>query len=230
MRTAGLMSEGDVHLVHAVLKTLQVIAGHMLDVPDLDQALARAVRKMRKRRRLAGAEIAEDEAQIFAGRIGAQLHLAGIARFLGRLIDALAAAVEFPAVIDATDAVLFDPAEMQRRAAMRTMVIDDLRLAGMAAIERKILAHDANGLGVACGQILAAIERVPELPHENTPGRAGARGGDVDLGNFRHYGLCAQRRPAFDQRHGFVLPGASSENNYSTPLLLLEPRRLDDRP
>ena len=131
VRAAGLMGEGDVHLVHAVLKALQIIAGHVLDVPDLDQAFGRAVRKMRKRRRLAGAEIAEDEAQIFAGRISAQLHLAGKARFLGRLIDALAAAVELPAVIDATDAVLFDPAKMQRRAAMRAMVIDDLRLAGM---------------------------------------------------------------------------------------------------
>src|ERR1700680_578678 len=132
MRAAGLVGEGDMHLVHAVLEALQVIAGHGLDVPDLDQAFARAVRKMRERRRLAGAEIAEDEAQIFAGRISAQLHLAGKARFLGRLIDALAATVEFPAVIDATDGVLLDPAEMQRRAAMRAVVIDDLRLAGMA--------------------------------------------------------------------------------------------------
>src|ERR1700680_715772 len=126
MRAAGLVGEGDMHLVHAVLKTLQIIAGHVLDVPDLDQTLGRAVRKMRERRRLGGAAIAGDEAEIFAGRIGAQLHLAGKARFLGRLIDALAAAVELPAVIDATDAVLFDPAEMQRRAAMRAMVNDNL--------------------------------------------------------------------------------------------------------
>src|SRR5580692_5173532 len=133
-------------LVHAVLKALQIIAGHMLDVPDLDQAFARAVRKMRKRRRLAGAEIAEDEAQIFARRIGAQLHLAGKARFLGRLIDALAGAIELPAMIDAADGIFLDPAEMQRRAAMRAMVVDDLCNPRMAAIERKILAHDADRL------------------------------------------------------------------------------------
>src|ERR1700683_4735378 len=103
-------------------------------------------------------------------------------------------------MIDAADAVLFDPAEMPRRAAMRTVGIDDLRAARMAAIERKVLAHDADRLGMAGGQILAAIERVPELPHENTAGRAGARGGDVR--ELRHHGLCARRRAAFDERHG----------------------------
>ena len=68
---------------------------------------------------------------MFARRIGADPHLAGEARLLGRLLDALAAAVEFPAVIDAADVVVLDPAEMHRRAAMRTALVDDLRLAGL---------------------------------------------------------------------------------------------------
>src|ERR1700688_2103801 len=71
----------------------------------------------------------------------------------------------------------------------------------MSAIERKILAHDADRLGLAGQQILAAIERVPELPHENAARRAGARGGDVDVGGFGLRGLQARRRAAFDDRH-----------------------------
>src|SRR6516165_395728 len=108
LRAAGLVGEGDMHLVHAVLEALQIIAGHVLNAPHLDHPVARAMRKMRKRRRLAVAEIAEDQAEMLAGRIGTDLHLAGKARFLGRLLDALAGAVELPAVIDAADGVVLD--------------------------------------------------------------------------------------------------------------------------
>src|SRR5215831_7890011 len=38
MGAAGLMCESDMDFVHAVLKTLQVVAGHLLDIPNLDEA------------------------------------------------------------------------------------------------------------------------------------------------------------------------------------------------
>src|ERR1700730_10188182 len=110
MRAAGLVGERHMHLVHAVLEALQIIAGHVLDVPDLDQALGCAVREMREGWRLASAEIAEDQAEIFARRISADSHLAGKARLLGGLFQALPGTVELPAVVDAADAVVLDPA------------------------------------------------------------------------------------------------------------------------
>src|SRR5262245_39250150 len=144
MRAAGLMGEGDVDLVHAVLEALQVVAGHVLRIPDLDEARRVPVWEMRERRRVALAEIGEDEIEIFARRIGLQRHLAGEPRFLGRLLDALAATVKFPAVIDAADRLVLDPAEMQRRTAMRAAIGDDLRRARLRTVDREVLAHDAQ--------------------------------------------------------------------------------------
>ena len=85
------------------------------------------MRERREWRRLAVAEITKDEAKIFLRRIGLDPDLAGKARLLGGLFDALAGAIELPAVIDAADAVVFDPAEMHRRAAVRAPIGDDLR-------------------------------------------------------------------------------------------------------
>src|SRR5262249_32114055 len=70
----GLMRESDMDFVHAVLKTLQVVAGHLLDIPNLDEARRGPVWKMRERWRLAVAEIGENEIEIFARRIGLQGH------------------------------------------------------------------------------------------------------------------------------------------------------------
>src|SRR5215475_16105465 len=99
------MGEGDMHLIHAVLEALQIVAGDMLDVPDLDQSFGRAMGKMRKWRRFARAKIAEHQPEILARGIGSQADLARKARLLGRLLDATSRAVELPPVIDAADAV-----------------------------------------------------------------------------------------------------------------------------
>jgi len=110
----------------------------------------------------------------------ARAHLAREARILGRHLDALAAAVELPAVIEATQRIAFDPAEVQRRAAMRTAVFENLSASRFATIERVVLAHDADWLCVPLRQVLAAMHGKPELPHEAPAGRARARGRDVD--------------------------------------------------
>src|SRR5262245_25541607 len=159
MRGAGLMCESDMDFVHAVLKTLQVVAGHLLDIPDLDEARRVPAWKMRERRRVVVAEIGEDEIEIFARRIGLQRHLAGEPRFLGRLLDALAATVKFPAVIDAADRLVLDPAEMQRRTAIRAAIGEDLWQARSRAVNREILAHNAQRLGAARRQVAAAADR-----------------------------------------------------------------------
>src|SRR5262245_21720257 len=175
------MCESDMDFVHAVLKTLQVVAGHLLDIPDLDEARRGPVWKMRERRRLAVAEIGENEIEIFVRRIGLQGHLAGEPCFLGRLLDALAATVKFPAVIDAADRLILDPAEMQRRAAMRAAIGDDLRHPRLRAVDREVLAHDAQRPGAAHRQVAAAAHRMPELAHEKAARRSRPRGRDIDV-------------------------------------------------
>src|SRR3982750_21657 len=77
--------------------------------------------------RLAFAEVGEHESHVLARREAPRGHLAREVRILGGYLDALPAAVEFPAVIQAAQRIAFDPAEVQRRPAMRTAVVEDLR-------------------------------------------------------------------------------------------------------
>src|SRR5262249_60541167 len=106
-----------------------------------------------------------------------------------------------------------DAAEMHQRAAMRAARIDDLRLAGGAAEQRVALAHDANGPGAAGGEILAALDRQPELAHELAAGRAGLRGGDVDVGGTQ----CARR----------LRPRGLLHDGHGPPPSLLRPLQSD---
>src|SRR5215472_6871491 len=118
MRAARQVNEGDVHFIHAVLKTLQVIAWHLLDVPKIYDRVGLLAGEWRKRRRFALAEICEDQSHVFAGRIVTDLHFLRKAGVLRGLLDALARAIKFPAVVNATDVVALHPAQMHLRAAM----------------------------------------------------------------------------------------------------------------
>src|SRR6185437_6573775 len=107
----------------------------------------------------------------------------------GGLLVALAGAVEFPAVIDAAYVVTLDPAEMHLRAAMRATIVDDLRGAALAAIDREILAHDADRPGLAGRQVLGAHHRHPEPTHETAHRCARAGAGEVEIGPVLAGGL-----------------------------------------
>src|SRR6185437_10787956 len=86
-------------------------------------------------RRLAFAEISEDEPVRFMRRIGGEfLHPVAERIRLGRLLNAASALVEAPAVIAAADGFAFDPADVQAGQAMRAFIADDMRLAAFAAI------------------------------------------------------------------------------------------------
>src|SRR5262249_5632409 len=149
--------------------------------PGIDDAFAGRLGIRRPRRRLTLAEIGEDQAEVLARRVDRKPDLAAETLQLGRLLDALAAAVVLPAVVDAADVVVLDPAEMHHRAAVRAALGDHLRLAGVPAIERVVLAHDADRPGAPSRQVGAVVERDPELAHERAARRAGPGGGDVDL-------------------------------------------------
>ncbi len=195
------MCEGDVHLIHAVFKALQVVAGHLIDRPGVDDPLARGFRIRRERRRVTFAEIGEDQTHVLARRIGWDPRLAVISGFLRRLIDALTGVVELPAVIDAADVIVFDPTEMHHGAAMRTTLGDNLCLAGVSAVERIVLAHDPDRLGAPGGQVGAVVERDPELTHELAARRPRPCARDIDVGRA-DVGGARGLGARFRQRHG----------------------------
>src|SRR5262245_6707734 len=68
---------------------------------------------------------------------------------------------------------------MHHGPAMRAALRDDLRLAGLAAVERVVLAHDAERLGASGRQVGSIVERHPELAHELTARRSRTRTGDI---------------------------------------------------
>ena len=173
------MGEGHMHLVHAVLEALEVIAGRLGGGPHLDHALALGLGEGRKMGGLACAEIGEDEAHVLARRIGPDADLLVIAGLLGGLLGAGAGAVELPAVIDATDFLAFHPAQVHGRAAMGAALGRDLRHARLRAEDHIVVAHDADRLGAPHGQIIAVVNRNPELAHEYAAGRSGLSGRKV---------------------------------------------------
>src|SRR5262249_19767964 len=95
------------------------------------------------------AQVREDEAEVLLARIALDPDLLREAGVLGRLLDALAAAVVLPAVVEAADAVAFHPARRELRAPVRPAVGEQVRCAGLPAIERVVLAHHADGFRVA---------------------------------------------------------------------------------
>src|SRR5580704_9358090 len=75
------------------------------------------------------AKVNEDKPEIFAGRVACDPHVFDEVRRLGGLIGAFTPAVVFPAVIEATDAIAFNPADRKPGAPMRTARADDERRA-----------------------------------------------------------------------------------------------------
>ena len=86
---------------------------------------------------LAFAEEGEDQTEIFLRRPAANFYFLGKAVVFGRLLDALAGAVVFPAMVETADAIVLDPADRQLRAPMGAAEIDNVRRAARAAIKRK---------------------------------------------------------------------------------------------
>src|SRR5260370_396408 len=114
-----------------------------LGSPDVAWAGVARRREGRERRCSGFAEVGEDQPHVLARRVTFRRHLAREVRIRRGHLDALAGAVELPAVVQAAQRIAFDPAEMQRRAAMRAAIVEHLGAARFAAVERVVLAHDA---------------------------------------------------------------------------------------
>ena len=75
------------------------------------------------------------------------IHLFTEFRGFARHVDALAVGGEFPAVVTAAQAVFFDPAPFERRAAMGTVKFQAAGGAGGVPEDDEVLAHDAHAFG-----------------------------------------------------------------------------------
>src|SRR5262245_30450449 len=150
LREIGLrMSERDVGLVDAIFKRAEIIA-----VPDVRAHIHHSFRVQlwiaRERRGHTFTQIREDKPQILLRGVAPDFYF-GIKTFvLRRLFNALSRAVIFPAVIETTNTIPFNPTDGKLRAAMSTAKADDIGRPARAAVKRKLFAHDFYGRRLSC--------------------------------------------------------------------------------
>jgi len=121
------------------------------------------------RRPVAIAHVDPDDAVMLFRQIGLGVDLVLEVLALGdvELIEAIAVDVEFPAVIDAADAVFLVAAEEQRCAAMRATLIHDADAARCIAESDQLLVEEEDAHRRAVGFELAGKRgRNPILPHQ----------------------------------------------------------------
>ncbi len=117
-----------------------------------------------------GPQVGPHHAAAFASRIGADadLRLEQRVRRFARHVDALAAAIELPAVVHAAHAALFVAAEEHRRAAMRAERVDQADVAVRIAKGDQIFAQqaDADRWAVGFGHFRTQERRLPVAAHQ----------------------------------------------------------------
>src|SRR5580658_7808275 len=124
--------------------------------------------KVRKRRRLAGSQIGEQDAVAFANRISLVPNL-GVksAPFrLGRRLETFPADVKQPSVERAAQPSVFEPSEGQVRAAMRTGAVDQSVAALLVAKQHQVLTKELDRLDRPLRrQFFKQRGRLPVKPH-----------------------------------------------------------------
>jgi hypothetical protein len=115
-----------------------------------------------KRRRCALSEVGKNQPGIFVRRVGSIFHLLTERPLFIGLLHALAVRVEAPAVVTAAQRVILDPAEGKLRASMWATEDGDMRRAGLAAIDRELLAKNLERLRFAGWQVLHPHDRMPK--------------------------------------------------------------------
>src|ERR1700678_1318750 len=175
-----LVHEERVRVVNAVFERIQVIRLANVARSTIEPRSRESLEHL-KSRRLAFSKIREHQALMHAYGISRDADLGGKGRIFGRLFDTLAGRVIHPPMIEAANAIAFDVPREQRRTAMGTKIIDQMRIAGHAAIERELLPEHPNGLGTPRCDISDFRDRYPEAPKVSPGDRAGA--GLRKLGN-----------------------------------------------
>ena len=168
------MQERGVRRIDADFERLQPIAVHVaLERKRMAVGCDEAV-DLRKRRRLAFAEVGPEDAALLDHGIGAlpdALAQVGVLR-LGRRLQALAGDIEQPAMEGAAQPAIFESAEGEVGAAMRAVAVDQAVAALLVAKQHEIFAEQSAPAAPAAAP---AIRR-PAPPAASTSASASRRG------------------------------------------------------
>ncbi len=169
------VQERGVHRIDADFERLQPVAvDHALEGEGVRRGRDEAV-EIRKRRRLARAEISPQDAALLDHRIGFLFDVgAEIAAVrLGRRLQALAGDIEQPAVEGTAQAAVLKPPIGQIGAAMRAVPADQPVAALVVLEDDKVLAEEPHRLDRAvAGKLVDQRRRLPIAPQQRARGRA----------------------------------------------------------
>src|SRR5581483_5128450 len=152
---------GERHVLRIVLQLVEVVARARRAGP-LQQSLALHPRVAGEGRRLALANVDEDEAQVFLNRVAPDADAMGEGWSFKRLFDTLAGAVEYPAVVATANAVLLDEAGGKLGAPVCATEVHHVRGSALATIQGEVFVHQPNRYRPAWLELLRDIDGVPE--------------------------------------------------------------------
>ena len=175
------MQVGGVRRIDADLERLQPVAvDQALEGEGMGAGCQEAV-EVGEGGRFAVAEIGEDDAVLHHHGIGALAHpLAEHAALgLGRRLEALAVDIEQPAMEQAAQAAILQPAVGEIGAAMRAVAVEQAVTATLVAEQHEILAQHADRLGrPRTVELLGQRHRMPIVAHQRAAPGAGPDAGD----------------------------------------------------
>ena len=179
------MGERQVRDVARVVEPVEIVARPELRCAEFEHALPFEVREAAQRRRLAVAEIREDQAEILLRRIRTQNDFARESRIFAGLFQARAVGAELPTVIAAADRVALHPAGRELRRAVRARKLGDAHRAGAAAVHGQLLVQDAHRIGPFSRDVLRPRYRVPKRPQVAAGERSGFGGVEISVRDLR---------------------------------------------
>src|SRR3546814_18438516 len=110
---------------------------------------------------LAIAKKAKDQAKIFARGISFQANICRISRGFGREILALAASIEFPTVIAATDTITLDPSISEAHSQMRTTILPEPTISVGTELKGSVSTQNFSKTRLSGHVIQKQTEKIP---------------------------------------------------------------------
>ena len=146
---------------------------------------------LRKRRRLAFAQISPEDAALLDHGIGALPDALAQVRALrlGRRFQALAGYIEQPAMEGAAQPAILQTAKGEIGAAMRAVAVDQAVAAFLVAKQHEVFAEQFDGLNRPRPlQLVDQRRRLPVHPHQFSAGVLAAGAGDQVVRFLAHHG------------------------------------------
>src|SRR5262249_55232651 len=137
-------------------------AGPVLGVLQVEDARTLEVGMALQSGRLVLTEVAPDQPEVLAGRIGGELDAGGVGRVLPPLLHTPAVAIVPPAVVHEALPVALDGPGRELGAAVGAAEAHDVGRATLASVQGEPLRQDADGDPVAGPKVFGSKDRGPE--------------------------------------------------------------------